>query len=157
VITGVADRVPERLARLIYLDAFVPADGQSICDFRPPDLLRLYQDKVRDEGDGYLLNPPSPDAFGIADETDREWVGSKLTPHPFKTQTDKLSVSNPAAADLPKAYIYCNNPPAGPLDQFVDKLRADKTWDFRELATGHDAMITEPERLTKMLIELSRP
>ena len=156
VITGVAEAAPERIAQLVYLDAFVPADGQSICDFRSPELLAAYQEQVRVQGEGYKIPPLPAEAYGIISEDDIAWVNSKLTAHPFKTHIDKLRVADPRAAKIPRAYIYCTDPPAGPLDQFAQRLRDDRSWKYREIATGHDAMITEPELLTSMLLEFSR-
>src|SRR5215218_3749420 len=61
VITGVADRVPERLAQLVYLDAEVPMDGQSEFDLLPPEERAVYEDAARERGDGWRIPPPFPD------------------------------------------------------------------------------------------------
>ena len=55
VITGVADRLPERIARLVYVDAFVPEDGQSLLDIIPPERRPVMESLVRTEGQGWLL------------------------------------------------------------------------------------------------------
>ena len=55
VITGVADQVPERIAQLVYLDAFVPQDGQSLLDMVAPDRRPAFDALVQKEGQGWLL------------------------------------------------------------------------------------------------------
>ena len=63
VATGVADRAAERIAKLIYLDAFVPENGQSAFDLLPASARASRQEGARTHGDGWLLppNPPPPD------------------------------------------------------------------------------------------------
>jgi len=155
VIAGVAEKAAERLAHLVYLDAFVPGDGQSLVDFQPPEVLAMFLEKTRTEGDGYKLPSFPAEDFGITNKDDLAWVRPRLTPHPLKTKLDKVRLTNPKAADIPRTYIYCNNPAIGPFTQFADRLRNDKTWHYRELATGHDAMITEPQKLAALLLGLA--
>jgi pimeloyl-ACP methyl ester carboxylesterase len=153
VISGVAEKAVERLAHLVYLDAFVPNDGQSSADFQPAEVLAMRKEKTRTEGDGYKLPCSPAENFGITNEEDLAWVKQRLNPHPFKTMLNTVQLTNPKAAQIPRTYIYCNNPPIGPFGQFAERLRTDESWQYRELATGHDAMITEPEQLAELLLE----
>ncbi|MDQ3373959.1 MAG: alpha/beta fold hydrolase [Acidobacteriota bacterium] len=153
VISGVAEKAAERLAHLVYLDAFVPNDGQSSADFQPAEVLAMRKEKTRTEGDGYKLPCSPAENFGITNEEDLAWVKQRLNPHPFKTMLNTVQLTNPKAAQIPRTYIYCNNPPIGPFGQFAERLRTDESWQYRELATGHDAMITEPEQLAELLLE----
>jgi pimeloyl-ACP methyl ester carboxylesterase len=155
VISGVAEAAAGRLAHLVYLDAFVPEDGQSLADFQRPETLTMFLERTRTEGEGYKLPSFPAVEFGITNEEDLAWVGQRLTPHPMKTKLDTVRIANPKAADIPRTYIYCNNPAIGPFGQFADRLRGNKSWRYRELATGHDAMITEPEHLADLLLELA--
>jgi hypothetical protein len=63
-------------------------------------------------------------------------------------------LTNAAAAALPRTYIYCNNPAMGFFEAFAERTRTEKGWRYRELATGHDAMVTMPRELTDLLLEL---
>lgn len=156
VIAGVAEKAAERIAHLVYLDAFVPEDGKSLCDYQPPEILEMFQEKTNSAGDGYKLPCFIPaEAFGISDEKDLAWVKPRLNPHPFKTKLDKISLTNPQADRLPRTFIYCNNPAVGPFGQFAERIRDDESWRYAELATGHDAMITAPELLSELLSEIA--
>ncbi len=154
VIAGVAERAAERLAHLVYLDAFVPGDGQSLADFQPPEVLAMFHEKTRTEGDGYKLPSFPAEVFGVTNEDDLAWVKPRLNPHPLKTKLDAVRLTNPKAAEIPRTYIYCNNPAVGPFGQFAERLRCDESWQYMELATGHDAMITEPKKLADLLLEI---
>lgn len=155
VIAGVAEKAAERIAHMVYLDAFVPGDGQSLVDFQPPEVLAGFKKKVLGEGDGYKLPSFSAEAFGLRNEEDLAWVRPRLNPHPFKTKLDAVHLSSPRAAAIPRTYIHCSNREGGPFVQFAERFRNDSSWQYREIATGHDAMITEPEKLTDLLLELA--
>ena len=112
VITGVADRVPERIAQLVYLDAFVPADGQGIVDMLPPDRRQTVEALVQAEGDGWLWPRFSPapweeiarTSWEIVDEADLAWVLPRLCPTPFGHFTEPTPVRGDA--DMPpRVYI----------------------------------------------------
>jgi len=152
VITGVAERAAERLIHLIYLDAFVPRDGQLLLDLVDQPRRAAIQEHVLPEG----LVPPFPiEAFGVTAGADVRWVEPKLVPHPLKTLTTPVRLIDPAAVALPRTYIYCGNPAMGPFDQFAERLQKEKGWRYRELATGHDAMVTMPGQLADLLIEVA--
>jgi pimeloyl-ACP methyl ester carboxylesterase len=159
VITGVAEQAAERLGHLVYLDAFVPGDGQALSDFAPPEIITLFREGARVEGNGYGV-PPLPGTFGVTDEADLAWVRPRLGLHPLNTKLDPVRLSNLLAQQLPRTYIYCADPavPPGvsrPFTPFADRLRTDPDWHYTELATGHDAMITEPEHLSRLLLDLA--
>jgi pimeloyl-ACP methyl ester carboxylesterase len=157
VIAGAAEKAAERIAHMVYLDAFVPGDGQSLTDFQPPEVLAMFKEKVRTEGGGYKLPSFPAEVFGVTKDDDLAWVRPRLNPHPFKTKLDAVHLSDPKAAAIPRTYIYCNNPAIGPFGQFAERLQTDKAWRYLELATGHDAMVTEPEQLSRLLLDLSKP
>ncbi|MHB1416380.1 MAG: alpha/beta fold hydrolase, partial [Chloroflexota bacterium] len=96
VITGVADRVPERVSLLVYLDALVPRDGESTWDLQPPEVRAHIGGLVQSEGQGWLI----PIMRGEND------IPVHNTPHPFRSWTQPLRLSNPAAtAAIPKVYM----------------------------------------------------
>jgi pimeloyl-ACP methyl ester carboxylesterase len=90
VIIGVADRAPDRIAQLVYLDAFVPGDGQSVLDLLPPDRRQAMEALVEQEGDGWLLPrfaaPPwdrfVPESWQVTDPADLAWMLARLRPTP---------------------------------------------------------------------------
>ncbi len=161
LITAVAERVPERLAHLVYLDAFVPEDGQATIDLIPFPR-RGWDERVRTEGHGWLIPSLRPipwdemlrDVWRVTDEADRRWMAARLGPTPFKTFTDPVRRSNPAAARLPRTYIRCLQAPSPVFDRYAQTARSAPGWRYRELATAHLPFITQPREFTDLLLEL---
>ncbi|MGH7898860.1 MAG: alpha/beta fold hydrolase, partial [Candidatus Binatia bacterium] len=106
VISGVAQRAPERLKHLVYLDAFVPKDGASLEDLVPPAIFADLRKATDADGDGFRVPPFPVQAFGVTGpEEDVAWIGRRLVFQPLKTMTQKVRVTNPAAAKLPRTYV----------------------------------------------------
>ncbi|HEY3190963.1 MAG TPA: alpha/beta hydrolase family protein [Solirubrobacteraceae bacterium] len=150
VIAGVAERAPERLAQLVYLDAFVPLDGRSMLDLFPARARAETLERARVEGDGWR-SPPRDEAepFGVVDPADAAWVRSRLTAHPVATWTQPLRLSSRAAAGLPRTFVECTA--TRWFGQYAARARSEPGWAYRELPTGHDAMITMPRELADLL------
>jgi hypothetical protein len=148
VATGVADRARDRIAQLIYLDAFVPKNGQALLDFVPPKGRQQMQERVK-AGDGWRVppNPTPPDTS----EADVKWIAERRLPQPFKTFEMPLRLS---ATDisLPRSYIYCKR--IGPVDtfrQFADRARSEAGWRYFEIDASHSPHVTAPEPLAALL------
>lgn len=150
-ITGAADRAAARIARLVYLDAFVPADGQCVLDFWPAagraDLER------RAAADGFIPPTPLP-AYGVTKPDDLAWAEPRIRPHPYATWTQKLKLAN-GETKRPRAYVRCTNPPRPVFDQFSRRLAADPAWTYREINAGHDCMIADPHGTAELLLSLA--
>jgi pimeloyl-ACP methyl ester carboxylesterase len=163
VITGVADRIPERLAAVVYLDAFVPDDGQSLVDLLSPERRQGMESLVRTEGQGWLLPrfslPPWEEIvrgpWGVTAGEDVAWMLSRLAPTPFKHFTDRVTLSNPTTAQLNRVYIRCSLFPQPVFDRHAKTAQEITGWQYRELATPHLPCITHPEKLTEVLLELA--
>jgi pimeloyl-ACP methyl ester carboxylesterase len=155
VISGVAARTAERLASLIYLDAYLPREGQSLFNVLSPEEREAGQAALA-TGTG-LRQQVSPAVLGITDPTMAAWVAARLTPHPFRTYAQPIPVGTPASAALPRAFIHCTAGPTTPrFAPFAQQARA-AGWVVRELATGHNAMLTAPQALVEVLLELGEP
>src|SRR3712207_5559246 len=83
VITGVADRVPERLAQLVYLDADVPLEGESDLNLVPADERAGYEEAARTRGEGWRVPPPFPDPLPPGLPPEVRWAVSRMVPHPL--------------------------------------------------------------------------
>jgi len=149
VATGVADRAAARLSQRVYLDAFVPADGQSVFDLIPPKARERNEAQARDEGHGWLLppNPLPPDT----DAGDVEWALPRRRMQPIKAFSTPVRLGGAANA-LPRSYIYCTR--SGPGDvfrPFAERARADAAWRYFELDASHNPHITMPATLAELL------
>jgi pimeloyl-ACP methyl ester carboxylesterase len=144
VIAGVAASAGTRLTQLVYLDAFLPENGKAVKDYAPPPPTRE---------DGWRVPVPGvAPRFGVTDQNDIEWMEARLGDHPNKTFTDPAQSSADKNSSLRRSFIQCSKAPF-----FSEAAERAKRAGFRhrELFTaGHDAMITQPEALGTILMEL---
>jgi pimeloyl-ACP methyl ester carboxylesterase len=144
VITGVADRAPQHLRRLVFLDAVILENGQS-----------LGLPAGRDPRHPAAIPAPPATAFGIADAADRTWVQQHLTPHPAGTFMPPLVLQNPVGNGIKCIYVACNRPAMMDHTLFRHLAQVNLGWQILTLATGHDAMVTAPGPLTDLLEQVA--
>jgi pimeloyl-ACP methyl ester carboxylesterase len=151
VATGVADRVPEHIRQLIYVDAFVPRGGQSLFDLAGSDTRDRFRQGL-DDGDGWRV-PPMPVPADTSD-ADRKWIEKFRMPQPLHCFDQPLSLAN-GDTKIPRAYIKAKKAsPGDPFKQFAERAMAEG-WQYREIDSSHSAQVTEPEALMKLLEELA--
>jgi hypothetical protein len=154
VATGVADRAEGRVARLIYLDAFAPKDGQSLFDLvgaKAEANMRAGADK---DGDGWRLpiNPMPPDTS----PEDVAWAKPRRRPQPIKTFEQPLRLAD--TSPPPRSYIYCRRArPDDVFRQFVERARQEPGWRCFELDASHNPHITAPQALMTLLDQIIAP
>ena len=138
VATGVADRIPGRVTQLIYLDAFVPRDGQSLLDLNEP--ARPTMEALAKSGDSWRV-PPNPTPPDTAAE-DLEWLIRRRVPMPLKCFQTRL----------PRSYIYATRiTPADTFGQFSRRAQSEPGWRYFEIDASHSPHVTAPEALTALL------
>jgi pimeloyl-ACP methyl ester carboxylesterase len=137
VITGVAEQIPDRIQRLIYLDAFVPNNGESMKTQSGPLWDNLLSPLIKDGLIGYPFGPTKPNP-----PTD--------VPQPLKTFTETIQISNPLVKKIPTTYILMTKDGKGGFEQAVSRAR-DRGWKIITLEGGHYPMRDQPEALVKKL------
>ncbi len=152
VITGVAATVPERLKLLVYLDAYVPEDGQSEADLWPPERKAVAEETTA-QG---LAQPPPLAVFGVNDPELLDWLEERVSPQPVSTYSQPVPPGNAESEALSRVFIYCTGNPttAVVFGPFAAKAK-DKGWDVHEIAAGHLAMLTAPRELSGLLLAIS--
>jgi pimeloyl-ACP methyl ester carboxylesterase len=155
VIAGVGDNAPERISQLVYLDAFVPRDGQSLADIIGPQGMAHTREAAKAAGQGWRVPPFPIERFGITSEADIAWVKPKLVPQPLKTFEEPVRLTNAAAISMPRTFIYLKKPAMGNFDGFAKMAQSSKDWGYYEMETGHDAMVLEPQRLSELLMKIA--
>lgn len=149
VATGVADRVRHRIAHLVYLDAFVPRDGQSLFDLQPEAHRERVIALAHEHGEGWRV-PPQPLPPDTAEE-DLAWIEPRRFAQPLATFQSPVTLSR-GEFDGPRSYIFCTR--AGPADsfrQFAQRAKAEPGWRYIELDASHNPHITCPEDLMRLL------
>lgn len=163
ILTGLADRLGERIAHLVYLDAPVPRNGESMATsgrlpLTEAERAAIHQTFMGLATDGIAMTPLPPAAFGVPEDHPlHDWVARNLSPHPVKTCLDPIRLTGTAIDGLARTYIACTQPR---LEQpgvlaGAHRARDGEGWQYRELATGHDAMITAPVELAALLNSLA--
>jgi pimeloyl-ACP methyl ester carboxylesterase len=152
--TVVADRAGDRVAQVVYLDAFVPRDGESCLDLQPPAIRERALALAKEHGGGSYVppNPMPPDT--PADIV--EWALPRRKPQPLKTLQQPARITG-AVERLPRTFIYCTR--FGPGDvfrPFADRARGDPAWRCHELDASHNPHLTMPETLADLLDALAR-
>ena len=152
VNTGVAEREPERLARLVVVDGFIPKNGQTGFDVIGTEHKHQWLDFAKEKGDGWrgpgLPNPP--------------FAPPRWQPTMLKMNTEPLDVKNPAALKIPRAFIHCTvrrkeSAIASGLimvDRAAEEAKQNGWW-YRDIPAEHAVMLTMPKELAELLLELA--
>ena len=151
VISGVADRIPHLIKQMVYVDAMVLASGLSVFEAQPAAVTRKRLEQVASAGKGVAIPVPPPSSYGIRDKATLEWVSARMTPHPVGTYEEKLVLANPLGNGRPRIYVDCVASPFEPLVEVKKNLRGQAGWNWVELNTHHDPMITDPKMLSDFL------
>jgi pimeloyl-ACP methyl ester carboxylesterase len=153
VVTGVADRARDRIAQVVYLDAFVPQDGQCLLDLQTPEARDRMRELARTAGEGWRIppNPMPPDT----PDADLQWAASRRLPQPIKTFEQPLRMSNQAPP--PRAYIYCRRArPDDVFRQFAKRAQRESHWRYFEIDASHNPHITAPQALLALLETITK-
>jgi pimeloyl-ACP methyl ester carboxylesterase len=154
VVSAASDRAPRRVARVVYLDAAVAADGQCLIDRLGERSRTLFEERSLAEGEGWRLPASVATAayLSLEREEDIRWVLPRLTDHPMRTMRDPLRLSS-AFPRHPRSYLNCigDRPPGQPRSP-----QAEGIPDYQELRTGHDAMVTAPDEVVALLRRIAR-
>lgn len=160
IITGVADRIPKRIRRLVYWNAFVPNNGECLNDMVPPHYVDLFAQLEQEDGSVTLPFPIWREVF-INDASAELALSAyeKLNPHPNKTFKDSISLSsNPAEMEIPKSYLNCIEDTSLPHSMPWHPRLSEKLGLFRLVQTSgsHELCFTNPNLLGNKLLEAGR-
>jgi pimeloyl-ACP methyl ester carboxylesterase len=151
--TGVVDRARDRFERMIYLDAVVPGDGQSMFDLLPERARDRMREAAAATGDGWKIpaNPPPPDTS----PEDLQWVTPRRLPQPIGTFQQPLRLLT-GAEPPQRAYVYCTRiAPGDAFGPFAMLARNDPRWRYVEIDASHNPHVTAPQALARVLEELA--
>lgn len=151
VISGVADVAFDRILRLVYLDAFVPKDGESLFDIVQNPYVEFPE----------FFPPPSPEKFGIEKKVDLIFVSGRYKAQPTKTFTDKIFFSNISKLQcIRKVYIHClksnfDKVVTEALNRMANVAKSNEgEWSYFDIDAGHSCMITNPDILLEILLQI---
>ena len=161
VISGAAQQVAERLKRLVYVNAFVPLDGECLNDMVPPHYVQLF-DAIAAAQDNAVMLPFPIWREAFINDADLALATSafeRLNPHPYRTFTDKITLARPLAAlELGKSYLNCQQDVALPHSLPWHPRLSERLGLFRlvECPGSHEMWFSNPARLAHAIIEAGR-
>jgi pimeloyl-ACP methyl ester carboxylesterase len=152
MISGVAEELHGKIGSIVFLDAFLPDNGDVLREKAAPAFRDLIAAAIQ-RGDMSLKAPPAA-AFGV-EEKDRPWVDGKCTPQPIGTYSERAVYTGGRDKIAKKTFIRAKKYPSPGFDANLARCKADASWKTHELDIGHDVMVIQPERLTEILLEVA--
>ena len=146
VVTGVADRAAERIGVLVYLDAFVPSDGQALVDLVRPEVRAAIAAQS-----GWQVPPLPPQLQGMTDPAELAWIEGRRDSQPLRTFTQAVSVKGNFRGR--KIYVFCSGYSPTTFSGFAAAARGDPAWRYHELPTHHYPQISMPRETAEILLQ----
>ena len=158
VITGVAELRPERIAALVYVNGVAPADGEAMIDqlaaVRGPEFVARIRQHIAD-GEPFMAQPTTApeiaQRWAITDPADQAFVLPRLSPQPTLTFAQPVRTGRAEATNIRREFILCSESGF----ESVAERAAASGWGDHHINTGHDPMITEPEQLSRILLNIA--
>jgi pimeloyl-ACP methyl ester carboxylesterase len=152
VVTGVADRLPDRIRALIYLDAFVPDDGDSLISLLPDNQRVQILEGTNATGEGWKVPPIPAEVFAV-NEADCTWVDGQCTMQSLATFSEPIRLTGGVDRIADVTYVLASRfEMDSPFPPFMEKATA-KGWKIGVLPCGHDVMIDMPGEVTELLLD----
>ena len=153
VISGVADQMSGAIRSIVFLDAFVPKNGEATQDLTSSAVVEIARAAM---ARGEITMPPRPaEAFGV-NAADRAWVDRLCVGQPIGTFTQKLALTGARDRIAGKSYIRAASYANPGFDRALAAARSDPSWRTYEVSCGHDVMVDAPDRLTEILLEAAQ-
>ena len=154
---GVADRIPERLAHLVFLDAVIPAPGvpapETLSEIQREARLRL----ALDFDGGLSIPPPPAQVFGLEDPADIAWVERRMTPQPLSVERSSLTLRHDVGNGVPVTFLHCLAPRLPIIDASAAYALSRPDWTYTPLDCGHSAMVSDPHLVVAELLAIACP
>ncbi len=160
IISGVAEASPAQIRRLIFLDAFIPENGQSALELLPPEIGAYFRNVAREHGDGWRLpgGEGQLDLWGLKPGEARDFVRTRLCDFTLRCFEEPLQLPANRRAEIPATFVSCiaEGYPAKPFfEPFARKARASG-WAVFELDTGHDCHVERPGEVANILVSAAQ-
>lgn len=153
VVTGAMEHLEDRVSGIVYLDAFLPDDGQRGMDFLNEQQTAAFEE-ARAKGEVSRPGPTSK-ALRIQSEEDAAWVDSKITQQPIGVSLQALDLSGARDRVAKKLYVRAPLFPQPRFDAALERCQADDSWKTIVMdSCGHDPMIDDPDAVVALLEDM---
>jgi len=156
IISGVVETNPTQVRRLVFVDAFIPENGQCVLDLLPAKVGAHFRSVARDHGNGWRLpgGEGQLDLWGLKPGEARDFVRARLCDFSLRCFQEPLLLPANRKASIPASFVTCvaEGYPARPFfAPFAAKARASG-WEVVELETGHDCHVERPGEVASILL-----
>lgn len=154
VVSGAADSIPERIRALVYLDAFVPENGECLFDLVPEEQVRDTRQQVKTTGDGWKVAPIPAEVFRVNPQ-DSAWMDAQCTPQSIACFEQRIKLKGGLNRIRNITHILATGFREGsPFPACHERAKA-KGWKTHTMFCGHDVMLDLPDELTSFLLHLA--
>jgi len=152
IISGVAERFEKRIASIVFLDAFMPEDGQRVLDTNSPRSRAEIEEAVKK---AEVSRPAPPASVWAVNAKDQPWVNEKFTAQPIGVAFTPIRLTGARDRIAKKTYVRAKGYDNPNFERYYAKVKADPSWRTYELPCGHEVMIDMPERTAEILLEVA--
>lgn len=150
VITGVADRLSNRIHGLVYLDAFLPEDGDSIMSLARPERQAQLR-AAADAGDGWRIPNMPAEAWGITDPDEAAWLDRHSGDHPFATMTQPIRLTGAHKRIANRTYVLATAYDPSPFSSFAAKAEAEGGWTVERIHCHHFLNVSRADEVAEII------
>ena len=151
-VSGALEHLESRVSSVIFLDAFLPEDGQKGIDQNSPESIAAI--KVAMERGEVSRNGPSASAFGVLSEN-QPWVDAMMTPQPIGVSLTPVKMTGARDRIAKRAYIRAGRYAQPSFDRYLAERKAAPGWKTHVVDSGHDVMVDYPRELKEMLLQFA--
>ena len=149
--SAVPEHVGTAIGSIVFLDAFMPRNGQTGLDLNSPPSRQAVLDALKR---GEVSRPPTPSTSDRMSEADRNWLQARATPQPIGVSLDPIKLSGARDRIAKKAYIRARGFSNPNFDSFYDACKASG-WTVFDLPSGHNVQVEMPDQLTEILLTVA--
>jgi pimeloyl-ACP methyl ester carboxylesterase len=152
VITGVANQIADRIRALVFLDAFVIENGESLMDIVPSEVAQALRDQAKVTAEGWKMSPIPARMLGVRDPQNVAWIDAQCTPQAIATFEERVKLTGNFKRIQDITYMF---PTERHPNLLISHERAKaKGWRIRTINnSGHELMIDHPQELAEFLLE----
>ena len=154
VTSLVACQMPERIRRLVYLDAFVPTSGKRLFDLISEQESGQLRAVAANSPKSWLLPPFPPKGYGVTDPDDTAWLERQLTPMTIACFEEVAQFDEQKLSTLQRTYVWASRPDRDRFGRFAAPFRGQGPLSYFEVPSGHDMMITHAAETAQLLCQL---
>jgi pimeloyl-ACP methyl ester carboxylesterase len=152
VISGVAEQVEGKISSIVFLDAFMPENGQRVLDTNSPRSRAEIEQAMKK---AEVSRPAPPASVWNVNAKDQAWVNEKFTAQPIGVAFTPIRLTGARDRVPKKTYVRAKGYDNPNFERYYAKVKSDRSWRTYEMPCGHEVMIDMPERTGEILLEVA--